>query len=128
MVMSVGLGGTGAGMFYLMTHAFFKALLFLGAGSVIHACHTNSVWEMGRLYPKMKATAITFILGALAMMGVFPFAGFWSKDEILSTAFSSGHWLLYGAGTLTAFITGIFITKIVILAFFGKKRHHGQPH
>ncbi len=128
MVMSVGLGGTGPGMFYLMTHAFFKALLFLGAGSVIHACHTNSIWEMGKLYPKMKATGVTFILGSLAMMGVFPFAGFWSKDEILSTAFDSGHWLLYGAGTLTAFITGIFITKIVLLAFFGKKRYHGNPH
>ncbi|MBI2400174.1 MAG: hypothetical protein HYV23_03830 [Deltaproteobacteria bacterium] len=128
MVMSVGVGGTGAGMFYLMTHAFFKALLFLGAGSVIHACHTNDIWEMGKLYPKMKITGVTFILGALAMMGIFPFSGFWSKDEILTATFSSGNYLLFGVGILTAMITAVFMTKVVTVTFFGEKRYHGHPH
>ncbi len=128
MVMSVGVGGTGAGMFYLTTHAFFKALLFLGAGSVIHALHTNEIWEMGQLYPKMKTTAVTFILGALAMMGVFPFSGFWSKDEILSATFHSGHYLLYALGIVTAFLTAIFMTKLIVVTFFGDKRYNGHPH
>lgn len=128
MVMSVGVGGTGAGMFYLMTHAFFKALLFLGAGSVIHACHTNNIWEMGALYPKMKTTAVTFLLGSFAMMGIFPFSGFWSKDEILTAAFSSGNYLLFAMGILTAFITAVFMTKLLVVTFFGEKRYHGHPH
>ncbi len=128
MVMSVGVGSATAGMFYLMTHAFFKALLFLCAGSVIHACHTNDIWHMGALSPKLKITATTFILGSLAMMGVFPFSGFWSKDEILSAAFANGDMVLYGAGVLTAFITGIFMTKLILVTFFGKKRYHGSPH
>lgn len=128
MVMAVGVGGTGAGMFYLMTHAFFKALLFLGAGSVIHACHTNDIWEMGKLYPKLKITAVTFILGALAMMGIFPFSGFWSKDEVLTSAFASGHTLLFIMGVFTAFLTAIFMTKLLIVTFFGEKRYHGHPH
>ncbi|MFQ5353872.1 MAG: NADH-quinone oxidoreductase subunit L, partial [Thermodesulfobacteriota bacterium] len=128
MVMSVGVGSATAGMFYLMTHAFFKALLFLCAGSVIHACHTNDIWHMGALSPKMKITTATFILGSLAMMGVFPFSGFWSKDEILSATFAHGDMVLYGAGVLTAFITGIFMTKLIIVTFYGKKRYHGTPH
>ncbi len=128
MVMSVGVGSATAGMFYLMTHAFFKALLFLCAGSVIHACHTNDIWHMGALSSKMKITATTFILGSLAMMGVFPFSGFWSKDEILSATFAHGDMVLYGAGVLTAFITGIFMTKLIVVTFFGKKRYHGSPH
>ena len=128
MVMSIGVGGTGAGMFYLTTHAFFKALLFLAAGSVIHALHTNEIWEMGRLFPKMRTTAVTFILGALAMMGVFPFSGFWSKDEILASAFNSGNYLLYGLGILTAFLTAVFMTKLIVVTFFGEKRYHGHPH
>ena len=128
MVMSVGVGGTGAGMFYLMTHAFFKALLFLGAGSVIHACHTNNIWEMGNLYPKMKITGVTFILGSLAMMGIFPFSGFWSKDEILTATFFSGNYFLFAIGVLTAMITAIFMTKVITVTFFGEKRYHGHPH
>lgn len=128
MVLAIGVGGTGAGMFYLATHAFFKALLFLGAGSVIHACHSNDIWEMGQLYPKMKATAVTFILGSLAMVGMFPFSGFWSKDEILSATFQSGNYFLFAMGVLTAFITAVFMAKIVAVTFFGKKKYHGLPH
>ncbi|HHL40409.1 MAG TPA: NADH-quinone oxidoreductase subunit L [Deltaproteobacteria bacterium] len=127
MVMSVGLGGVGPGMFYLTTHAFFKALLFLGAGSVIHACHTNNIWEMGRLWPKMRITAVTFLLGSLAMMGVFPFSGFWSKDEILATAWDNDI-VLFGVGVATAFFTAVFMTRLIVVTFFGDKRYHGHPH
>ncbi|MBI1913067.1 MAG: NADH-quinone oxidoreductase subunit L [Deltaproteobacteria bacterium] len=127
MVMSVGVGGTSAGMFYLTTHAFFKALLFLGAGSVIHACHTNEIWHMGKLFPKMKVTAVTFLLGSFAMMGIFPFSGFWSKDEILSAAYNADTFL-FGLGVFTAFITALFMTKLLLVTFFGEKRYHGHPH
>lgn len=127
MVMSIGVGSTGAGMFYLMTHAFFKALLFLAAGSVIHALHTNEIWEMGRLYPKMKTTGVTFILGSLAMMGIFPFSGFWSKDEILAAAYDA-NMFLFVVGVITAFITAVFMTKLVVVTFFGEKRYHHEPH
>jgi NADH-quinone oxidoreductase subunit L len=75
MIMVLGLGGMTAGIFHLYTHAFFKALLFLGAGSVIHAMHTNDIWEMGGLYPKMKITAITFIIASLSIAGIFPLSG-----------------------------------------------------
>jgi len=127
MVMSIGVGSTNAGMFYLMTHAFFKALLFLAAGSVIHALHTNDIWEMGGIFPKLRKTGVTFILGSLAMMGVFPFSGFWSKDEILSAAYDS-NMLLFVVGVITASITAIFMTKLVMVTFFGEKRYHHEPH
>ena len=128
MVMAVGVGSVTAGMFYLTTHAFFKALLFLAAGSVIHAVHSNDIWDMGNLYPKLKITAVTFILGAAAMAGVFPLSGFWSKDEILSSALGSGHYLLFIMGLLAAFISALFMAKLCFVAFFGKARYHGHPH
>jgi NADH-quinone oxidoreductase subunit L len=127
MVMSIGVGSANASMFYLMTHAFFKALLFLAAGSVIHALHTNNIWEMGGIYPKLRKTGVTFILGSLAMMGIFPFSGFWSKDEILSAAYDS-NMLLFVVGVITAFITAVFMTKLVMVTFFGEKRYHHEPH
>ena len=128
MVMAIGVGSVTAGMFYLTTHGFFKALLFLAAGSVIHAVHSNDLKDMGNLFPKMKITAVTFILGAAAMAGVFPFSGFWSKDEILSSALSSGHYLLFIMGLLAAFISALFMSKLCFVAFFGKARYHGHPH
>ncbi|MFQ5586863.1 MAG: NADH-quinone oxidoreductase subunit L [Thermodesulfobacteriota bacterium] len=128
MVMAVGVGSVTAGMFYLTTHGFFKALLFLAAGSAIHAVHSNEIWDMGNLYPKMKITAVTFILGAAAMSGVFPFSGFWSKDEILSAALSSGNYILFFMGILAAFISALFMAKLCFVAFFGKARYHGHPH
>ena len=128
MVMAMGVGGMTAGMFYLTTHAFFKALLFLAAGSVIHALHTQDIWEMGGVFKKIKVTGWTFILGSLAMAGVFPFSGFWSKDEILSAAYSSHHYFLFAIGILTAFVSAFFMARLVFVTFFGKERHHGHPH
>src|SRR5436190_715660 len=87
MTLALGAGAYSGAMFHLTTHAFFKALLFLGAGSVIHACHTQDIFEMGGLKKYMPSTWKTFLIGTLALCGIFPFAGFWSKDEILSAVF-----------------------------------------
>jgi NADH-quinone oxidoreductase subunit L len=134
MVMACGLIGAGAGMFHLATHAFFKALLFLGAGSVAHACHTYDIFEMGGLAKKMKATTITFWIGTLALAGIFPFAGFWSKDEILAAAHQDSAILGFNASFLyviavgVAFMTAFYMARLCFLTFHGKYRGQGHPH
>ncbi len=124
MVSSLGLGGLSAGTFHLMTHAFFKALLFLGAGSVIHGTGTQDIREMGGLFGKMKSTAWTFLIASLAIAGVPPLSGFWSKDEILATAFNSGHHFTFVILLLTAFMTAFYMFRLVFLTFFGELRNH----
>jgi NADH-quinone oxidoreductase subunit L len=122
MIMILGLGGLTAGTFHLYTHAFFKALLFLGAGSVIHAVHTNDIWEMGGLYRKMRITAITFIVASLSISGIFPLSGFWSKDEILAVA---GHYqnpVFLIVGVLVAGMTAFYMFRLCFVTFFGKPR------
>ncbi|MCL6472663.1 MAG: NADH-quinone oxidoreductase subunit L [Firmicutes bacterium] len=128
MMMGLGVGAFAAGTFHLFTHAFFKALLFLGAGSVIHAVHSQEIFEMGGLWKKMKITSITFIIGGLALAGVPPFAGFWSKDEILAGAYSSGHTAIFIFGLLTALLTAFYTFRLIFVVFFGKPRvsHHGD--
>ncbi len=128
MVMAIGVGSVTAGMFHLTTHAFFKALLFLCAGSVIHAVHSNSIWKMGALYNKMKITTWTFIIGTLALTGIPPFAGFWSKDEILFATKSAGYTGLYILGTFVAFLTAFYMFRIVFIAFFGEDNTDHEPH
>jgi NADH-quinone oxidoreductase subunit L len=128
MVMAMGLGSLTAGMFHLTTHAFFKALLFLGAGSVIHAVEDQNIFHMGDLKSKMPVTTWTFVIGSLALAGIFPFSGFWSKDEILSAALSSGHTGLYIAGTAVAFLTAFYMFRLIFTAFFGKKRREYHAH
>ncbi|CEP68322.1 NADH-plastoquinone oxidoreductase, chain 5 [Moorella glycerini] len=122
MVMAMGVGSMTAGMFHLMTHAFFKALLFLGAGSVIHALEEQDIFRMGGLYKDMKVTASTFIIAALALAGLPPLAGFWSKDEILAAAFDHGFTGLYILGTLVAFMTAFYMFRLIFVAFFGNRR------
>ncbi|KYH32090.1 NADH-quinone oxidoreductase subunit L [Neomoorella mulderi] len=122
MVMAMGVGSMTAGMFHLMTHAFFKALLFLGAGSVIHALEEQDIFRMGGLYKDMKVTASTFIIAALALAGLPPLAGFWSKDEILAAAFDHGFTGLYILGTLVAFLTAFYMFRLIFVAFFGNRR------
>ncbi|MDI6809586.1 MAG: NADH-quinone oxidoreductase subunit L [Candidatus Eisenbacteria bacterium] len=122
MVFALGAGGYTAGMFHLYTHAFFKALLFLGAGSVIHGLHTQDIREMGGLGKQMKITATTFIIAALALSGIPPLSGFWSKDEILSHCISQGHIFLYAVGTLGAFLTSFYMFRLCFLVFLGKPR------
>ncbi len=129
MVMAMGIGAMTAGMFHLMTHAFFKSLLFLGAGSVIHAMHgEQDIWKMGRLSAKMPVTTWTFVIGALALAGIPPLSGFWSKDEILLGAFSRGHLFLYGLGSLVAFMTAFYMFRLIFVAFFGSGTKGSHAH
>ena len=129
MFVALGLGAVGAAMFHLLTHAFFKALLFLGSGSVIHATHAQEVEQLGGLRKKMPWTTATFVIGSLALAGIPVFAGFWSKDEILAEALHSGHTLVYLALAGTALLTAIYSTRLVLLTFFGEpKDHHAYDH
>ncbi|MHB8840723.1 MAG: NADH-quinone oxidoreductase subunit L [Candidatus Aquicultor sp.] len=128
MMMGLGVGAYAAGAFHLMTHAFFKALLFLGAGSVIHAVHSQEIFDMGGLWKKMKITSITFLIGGLALAGVPPFAGFWSKDEILAGAFQSGHITIFIFGLVTAALTAFYTFRLIFIVFFGKPRGHHSEH
>jgi NADH-quinone oxidoreductase subunit L len=121
MMAGLGVLGYTAGLFHLLTHAFFKALLFLGAGSVIHAVHSNSIKDMGGLRKHMPITFWTFTAGYLALSGIFPFAGFWSKDEILLEA-SHHNAAIYGLLTLGAFLTAMYMTRLMAYTFFGAFR------
>ncbi|HZV97272.1 MAG TPA: NADH-quinone oxidoreductase subunit L [Candidatus Nitrosocosmicus sp.] len=123
MFVGVGVGAYAAGIFHLVTHAFFKALLFLGAGSVIHGLHgEQDLRKMGGLKSKMLTTTITFLVGALGLAGVPPLAGFFSKDEILAATFFEGHRLLFLILLAGAFMTAFYTFRLVILAFFGAPR------
>ena len=133
MFLAVGVGAFGAAQFHLMTHAFFKALMFLGSGSVIHGMHEEQdVRKMGGLKKYMPITHFTFLLGWLAIIGIPPFAGFFSKDEILWQAFSSTHGskALWAIGAVTAAMTAFYMTRLMALTFWGKSRfgHDVHPH
>jgi len=129
MVMAVGLGGPTQAMFHLTTHAFFKALLFLGAGSVIIALHhEQDIWKMGGLWKKTPVTFGTFLIGTLALAGVPPLSGFYSKDEILLLAFDHNK-ALFVIAVLTALLTAYYMGREVFVVFFGKPRdHHAYDH
>ena len=130
MFLAVGSGAYVAAIFHMVTHAFFKALLFLGSGSVIHGMHhEQDMRKMGALRVLMPITAFTFIIGWLAIAGVPPFAGFWSKDEILLYAFAKSP-ILYVVGMLTALLTAYYMTRQVIMVFFGEARwnDHSEEH
>jgi len=120
MILALGIGAYVAGMFHLMTHAFFKALLFLGSGSVIHAAGTQDIREMGGLGKKMKITTWTFVIGSLSLSGFPLLAGFWSKDEILGFAFSNGRYLIFAIGAFTAFLTAFYMFRLIFVVFYGK--------
>jgi len=129
MVMAMGIGAMTAGMFHLMTHAFFKSLLFLGAGSVIHAMHEEQdIWKMGQLSKKMPITTWTFVIGALALAGIPPLSGFWSKDEILLGAYAGGYTGLYILGSLVAFMTAFYMFRLIFTAFFGSNTNGHHAH
>jgi NADH-quinone oxidoreductase subunit L len=122
-----GLGFT-ASMFHLFTHAFFKALLFLGAGSIIHAIHTNNIMEMGGLRKYQPITHIVFLIACLAIAGIPPFAGFFSKDEILSAALASNP-MYFGVAALAAALTAFYMFRLYFLVFWGKERTYTHtPH
>jgi len=127
MFLAIGSGAYVAAVFHMITHAFFKGLLFLGAGSVIHGLHDEQdMRRMGNVRRYMPVTAVTFIVGWLAIAGIFPFAGFWSKDEILVSAWGHGGSPLWKAlwfiGFVTALLTAYYMSRQVFLVFFGKER------
>jgi NADH-quinone oxidoreductase subunit L len=128
MTAALGAGGYTAGLFHLWTHAFFKALLFLGAGSVIHAVHSNYLSEMGGLRKEMPTTYRTFLVGALALSGIPPLAGFFSKDEILATFNHAGATAVMWLGIGAAFITAFYSFRMVFLTFHGTYKGAGHPH
>ncbi len=120
-----------AGIFHLFTHGFFKALLFLGAGSIIHAAHSNNLRDMGGLAKVMPTTFATFLVGTLALMAVPPLAGFWSKDEILVEAAAAGGYtgsLVLVVGALGGALTVLYMTRVLYLTFAGSFRGEGHPH
>ena len=133
MTMALGCGAYTAAMFHLTTHALFKALLFLCAGSVIHGCHhEQDMFQMGGIRRTMPTTWRTWAIGTLALCGIVPFAGFWSKDEILGAVQHAhgvgGHLLLWIVGTVVAGLTAFYMGRATILTFFGSYRGHAHPH
>jgi NADH-quinone oxidoreductase subunit L len=128
MFLAVGSGAYVAAIFHMVTHAFFKALMFLGAGSVIHGLHDEQdMKRMGNLRKYMPITWATFMIGWLAISGVFPFAGFWSKDEVLLGAWNKSP-VLWAVGALTAFLTAYYMTRQVRLVFYGEDRWKQAEH
>jgi NADH-quinone oxidoreductase subunit L len=128
MIMTIGLAGRAAAMYHLTTHAFFKALLFLGAGSVIHAMHhEQDIWRMGALRKRMPATFWTFLLGTLALAGVWPLSGFFSKDEVLAVA-ADAQPVLFAVAVFVAVLTTFYMFRLVFVVFYGPDKAHEAEH
>jgi len=138
MMTAIGAGVSTAGFFHLLTHGVFKALLFLGAGAVIHAVGGNDLWRMGGLWRRMPQTALVFLIGTLSLAGVPLFAGYLSKEEILGAVWTSGLVVPFALLLFVAFLTSFYMFKVVFLAFFGERgrsalpnpheEHHHVPH
>lgn len=131
MFVALGLGAYASGIFHMATHAFFKALLFLGAGSVIHALHNEQdIRNMGGLKKYLPITYLTFLIGVLAISGIPPFAGFFSKDEILASAFEQKQYVVYGLAVFASLLTAFYMFRLFFLTFFGKERasHEKMAH
>ncbi|HEX5216372.1 MAG TPA: NADH-quinone oxidoreductase subunit L [Vicinamibacterales bacterium] len=131
MFLAMGVGAYATGIFHLWTHAFFKALLFLGSGAVIHALHgEQDMRHMGGLKKHLPITFWTFLVGTIAIAGLPPFAGFFSKDEILWKTFAAGHTVLWGMAVLTAFLTAVYMFRLLYMTFYGERRtapSHAAP-
>jgi NADH-quinone oxidoreductase subunit L len=129
MMMAVGLNGPSPAMFHLTTHAFFKALLFLGAGSVILACHhEQNIWAMGSLRKKMPVTFWTFVSGTVALAGVWPLSGFYSKDAILAQALAQKSFGFFAVGAFVAALTAFYMFRLVLVVFYGEARADSASH
>lgn len=131
MVAALGIGAWVPALFHLLTHAFFKALMFLGSGSVIHGMEATvghdpdkaqDIRNMGNIRKFMPVTFLTYMAGYLALAGIFPFAGFWSKDEIVADALKANHYVVYGVLTAAAFLTAFYMTRQIVVVFFGRFR------
>jgi NADH-quinone oxidoreductase subunit L len=128
MMTALGAGALAAGVLHLLLHGFFKALLFLAAGAVIHAVHTNDMWAMGRLGRAMPKTAIVFVVGTLALAGVPPFSGFISKEAILGGVWEAGLRGPFVLLSVTVFLTALYMFRAVFVTFFGRRAAGGHPH
>jgi NADH-quinone oxidoreductase subunit L len=137
MIAGLGVSAYTGSVFHIWTHAWFKALLFLGAGSVIHSVHSNNMSDMGGLKDKMPITYRTYMIGGLALAGFPPLAGFFSKDEIILGAYESGRngiavgWFVFGVMLITAFLTACYVARMLALTFFGEAKYdasHVHPH
>ncbi|EAC1840475.1 NADH-quinone oxidoreductase subunit L [Campylobacter lari] len=129
MFVAAGLGAYAIALFHLATHAFFKSLLFLGAGNVMHAMNDKlDISKMGGLYKSMRFSAILMVIGSLALAGIYPFAGFFSKDLILGFSFISHHHGIFLALLIAAFMTAFYSFRLLMLVFFTPKRHEEHPH
>ncbi|MDR2583143.1 MAG: NADH-quinone oxidoreductase subunit L [Fibromonadaceae bacterium] len=128
MMFALGVGGYTASMFHVFTHAFFKCMLFLIAGSVIHAVHSNSLDEMGGLRKKMPFAYFSCLVACLAIAGIPPFSGFWSKDEILLSAWAAGNYAVFFAGLFTGGLTAFYMFRMFFLTFHGNARSEHVAH
>src|SRR5215212_366755 len=125
MMMGLGIGSYTAGIFHLYNHAFFKALLFLCAGSIIYAMDSYNLFEMGGLRRRMPITFWTMVIAGLSLSGIFPFSGFWSKDAIVASAYEEHYYVLFGMALITVFLTAFYIFRAIFLAFTGEPRTEG---
>jgi len=128
MMAALGAGAPLAGVFHLLTHGVFKALLFLAAGAVIHAVHTNDMWAMGRLGRAMPKTAVVFLVGTLALAGVPPLSGFVSKEAVLAGVWTAGLRGPFVLLAITVFLTALYMFRVVFVTFFGRRAAGGHPH
>ena len=128
MMAALGAGALAAGVLHLLLHGFFKALLFLAAGAVIHAVHTNDMWAMGRLARPMPKTALVFVVGTLALAGVPPFSGFVSKEAILAGVWEAGLGGPFVLLAVTVFLTAFYMFRAVFVTFLGPRAAGGHPH
>ena len=125
MMLGLGIGNYTGGIFHLYNHAFFKALLFLCAGSIIYAMNSYNLFEMGGLRRRMPITFWAMVIAGLSLSGIFPFSGFWSKDSIVASAYDEHYYLLFGMALLTVFMTAFYIFRAIFLAFTGEPRTQG---
>src|SRR5215218_4706773 len=125
MMLGLGIGSFTAGIFHLYNHAFFKALLFLGAGSIIYAMNSYNLFDMGGLRRRMPITFWTMVAAGLSLAGIFPFSGFWSKEAIIGSAFEEHFYVLYAMALLTVFLTALYIFRAIFVAFMGEPQTEG---
>ena len=129
MFIAVGLGAYSSGVFHVFTHAFFKALLFMGAGAVIIALHhEQNIFKMGGLKKQLPLVYVTMFVATLAISGIAPFAGFFSKDAILASAFASEHYLIWGIGSFTAFLTAFYMFRLLFTVFIAPASSENKLH
>jgi NADH-quinone oxidoreductase subunit L len=122
MMLALGIGAYTAGIFHLYNHAFFKALLFLGAGSIIYAMNSYNIFDMGGLRRRMPVTFWTMVIAGFSLAGIFPLSGFWSKDAIVVSAFAEHFYVLFAMALLTVFLTAFYIFRAIFVAFMGEPR------